>query len=501
VVALGRRKTEARRGLACMLVLAAAGFAIVLTGGGGAAAARTSVVCPPRCSGSYSGRWDAQVNLTSPAGKFTETVAVTWDESYDGTAWRLVEGGGSIDVKYPPNDPTATPCTAVFRPNPRLASNLSTYGPTVSQDGRGRITVAFFPPTYWSGAPSEPEVLKSSDGKNFDCDFTSLKTSFRSGLWTGLKGSACHHVEPSGSEVVSFPDTGGTIQDDCTATPNEAGTTGSASLKSTLKLVTSSQPAPLPASPLPAAPPPEHSTPDEVRARAKGVLVPGVGWALFTCIPAGTGAALFLLPTTPLGQITGAVMVVASAQLCAKLIDILKQATATYDDPPLGGFGRAAAVRRSLRKALALPACTRYGANASFCTRLESALDNLSNALGSLEASAGALATTIGRETAAAKAGDKQALALQQANARNLLPGFTTQLAAVSSDGLKLSQVLGSAGLTGSLSRPLYTAAVANIRAMLTKARVGVRDLTLLLASYARYESLNAVRALRVPLG
>ena len=333
-----------------------------------------------------------------------------------------------------------------------------------------------------------------------DCDFTSLQTSFRSGLWTGLAGSACHHVEPSGSEVVSFPDTGGTIKDDCTATPNGAGTTGAASLKSTLKLVTSSLPPPQPA-PLPTSPLPAHSTPEDVRERAKGVLVPGVGWALFTCIPAGTGAALFLLPTTPVGQITGAVMVAASAQLCAKLIDILKQASATYDDPPLSGFGRAAAVRRSARATLPLPACAEYRANASFCTRLESALDSLANALGSLGATAGALATTIGRETAAANPGDKQALALQQANARNLLPGFTTQLAAVSSDGLKLSQVLDSAGLTGSLSRSRDSTAVANVRAMLTKARVSLSDQALLLDSYGTYESLNAARALSVALG
>jgi hypothetical protein len=140
----------------------------------------------------------------------------------------------------------------------------------------------------------------------------------------------------------------------------------------------------------------------------------------------------------------------ATYMAMTKFLTLLERA---FNDPPLGGYTRIARVTPSAAR-LDLPACADAPAGArAFCRDVEAAALRWLGALDGTERLARALATTVGRESGAAKAGDKKALARQQRAALALLPKLRAALATKRAAGAQLAAVLRSAGV-----RPRLTA-------------------------------------------
>ena len=106
-------------------------------------------------------------------------------------------------------------------------------------------------------------------------------------------------------------------------------------------------------------------------------------------------------------------------QIIAKTLALLENA---YNDPPLADYARVARVAKA-NVSSQLPSCAAAAAAArSFCERFRKAAIDWTAALGRVEGLAQALATTVGRESGAAKAHDAKALLLQQHAGLALIP-------------------------------------------------------------------------------
>jgi hypothetical protein len=125
---------------------------------------------------------------------------------------------------------------------------------------------------------------------------------------------------------------------------------------------------------------------------------------------------------------------------------------------PAGARGSLAPVK------VALPSCSGPGAKlASSCRRLHSLAIAWVAALQRASASAQALATTVGRESAAGKAHNSAAVALQRKNALRLLPKLRGALRAQGSAGSALASLLRCLHVSSALDAAQAAAAVAAV--------------------------------------
>ena len=134
-----------------------------------------------------------------------------------------------------------------------------------------------------------------------------------------------------------------------------------------------------------------------------------------------------------------------------------------YNDPPLPNYAQVVRVARS-GASLQLPSCASAPAGAkSFCARLRRAALAYSNSLQASKSLAQALATTVGRESGAAKAGDKKALARQQRAARALVPRLRVAFANHKAAGVKLAAVLRSGRFAPKLTKAQAKRGIAKV--------------------------------------
>ena len=195
------------------------------------------------CSGTYTGSWSAQIQHMAPDGtSSTEGLSLSWTETLKtppGSAsgvWSLVSAQGTVsltDSAFQEND-----CSATLSPNGAFASDFTPYGPQVIGSSSGQsIMVNAYPPTYWSGNPSNPQPLLSSDSSHSGCSFTN-QTAYENGFFTSFSGASCHYAGPSASEAMSFPsETTATVSDNCDAQGSDSsGGSGTATLSSQLTL-------------------------------------------------------------------------------------------------------------------------------------------------------------------------------------------------------------------------------------------------------------------------
>jgi hypothetical protein len=133
-----------------------------------------------------------------------------------------------------------------------------------------------------------------------------------------------------------------------------------------------------------------------------------------------------------------------AAEIYNTLLKTLVLLEDAYNDPPLPNYAHVVRVARS-GASLQLPSCAGAPAGArSFCERLRGAALAYADSLEATKGLAQALATTVGRESGAAKAGDKKALARQQRAARALVPKLRVAFANHKAAGVKLAAVLRS---------------------------------------------------------
>ena len=126
--------------------------------------------------------------------------------------WSLASAQGT--VTFSNSGSSSDDCSASLTPNLALAGDMSQFGPQVSE-GPSAITVNAYPPTYWSGDPTQTsEALVSSDNTHPGCYFTN-ELAYESGFWTGFSGSSCHYAGIS-AEAMSLPlETTTSITDNC----------------------------------------------------------------------------------------------------------------------------------------------------------------------------------------------------------------------------------------------------------------------------------------------
>jgi len=219
----------------------------------------------------------------------------------------------------------------------------------------------------------------------------------------------------------------------------------------------------------PAAPPAgkPRTTPKRVRNAVLADVRNELVQALYPCLTAGAGAALFTT-TPPIGVVVGGTMTAIAAPVCAIEIQIIRQLSLAYYDPPVPGYTMVASIHTGPTPTVRLPSCAQVDPSATaFCERLHADATAWLASFGPIRDVATALAVTIGRESAAAKAGDKTALGAQQRAALALVPKLGAALVTRRSTGAKLTATLKSGKAAGSLSKAQSTQAIGTLLAQL----------------------------------
>jgi hypothetical protein len=203
-------------------------------------------------------------------------------------------------------------------------------------------------------------------------------------------------------------------------------------------------------------------TPARTRAKinALSALRETADAALYPCLVAGTGTALFAggLP----GVAAGIVIEGVASPLCRAYIDTIRREAATVKDPPLSSIDTVARPV-PIRSSVKLPSCRTLAAGArQLCNRLEPAARNLLATAARVESIAGAIATTVARDTAAANRRDTHAIAIQERALRSLLADAARARRAHARAGVALARALRAAGLSVVLT-PTNTATAAKL--------------------------------------
>ncbi len=215
------------------------------------------------------------------------------------------------------------------------------------------------------------------------------------------------------------------------------------------------------------------TTPTKVRTLAARLMKRTVTDALYPCLTAGTGAAVFTAAGIALGPIVGGTMVAVAGPICAQLIRDLKELELVVNDPPVPGYTRVAAVPKVPTPPIAFVACTQYpAAGRKLCARLQAAAQAWTDATRRRTAVLTTLATTIGRESAAAKAGNTAALRKQQKAALALVPVTEAAERDRVAAARSLASILRSASAQGKLSAAQSERAISVVRARLGRAGV-----------------------------
>jgi hypothetical protein len=239
------------------------------------------------------------------------------------------------------------------------------------------------------------------------------------------------------------------------------------------------------------------STPDAVRRVAKK----GIQWtapiAAYSCFVAGTGIVVLSTSGPALGAVVGPTMTAVAAPVCARLIQAIKRFARTYDDPPLPHFDRIARVPRTAPPKLALPSCAHGAAKTrSACGRLTRAARRFVAAVQRMTDVASALATTVGRESAARKAGHAAAARRQARRALALVPTLRAAARAQSEAGTAFAAALRAAGATGQMTPEQHATANDAVLLRFTSAGLLTADITAVVAPALRPGPLDVLATL-----
>jgi hypothetical protein len=205
---------------------------------------------------------------------------------------------------------------------------------------------------------------------------------------------------------------------------------------------------------------------------AKGDLLPTIFRAEAACGTVALGTTALVWGTTVPGAggaaaIAGDLLLAGAGPECAALIGRIYDDARIVNDPPRLDFGKVAKPR-PVRTPVAIPACAKESAApAGFCAALRADVLGYVAAVRNAAALAGALQTTVDRESAAARAGRSPALRVQERAGSGLLAGLRAASRAERAAGAKLAKQLRSQGLGGSLTAEQASGGIARISAAL----------------------------------
>lgn len=212
----------------------------------------------------------------------------------------------------------------------------------------------------------------------------------------------------------------------------------------------------------------KHTTPERIRREVLKDVRAETAQALYPCLTAAAGIALFASPNLLFAVVVGGTMTAIAGPLCAIEIQIIKQLSLAYYDPPVPRYTVVAPIRHGPDPHVSLPACSQADAQArAYCARLHAAARAWVRSFGRVRDVATTLAITIGRESAAAKAGNKKALRRQQRAGLALVPKLRAAATTQRRDAAKLAAALKDGEATGTLSTEQSAQAITTLLAKL----------------------------------
>jgi len=405
------------------VVVVAASAAVALAGFASTAVADGSLPITVE----YQGSVDQTELIATTADR---RIHVQWDFVWDVhsplvvPSWRIKELTGTVSTVVPPPNQSAS-CSGTLSNSTRLPALSYQYDPTVraGSDKPDIVVVSGHAPgVQLSSSGPTPFNFCAYDGGEFHWDEPSpqpnpdpTQATFEYKLGSGTR------TEP--------------FNEDWTDPSGRPGARHFV-LKSTLT-VNGSKPA------LP-------KTPKAVRDAALDALRGTADLALYPCLTATTGVVLFSSGTA-IGVVAGGTMVAIAAPACANFVAQFLNLQKTYHDPPVAGYRKAAKVVRRPARRVTMPPCS--GSAAATCRTLQRLAAAWVTATQRGRESSAALATTVGRESAAVTAHDKSAQALQARTALKLLPTLKRDMGAQKSAGKALAAFMRRNSITGAMTQ------------------------------------------------
>jgi hypothetical protein len=246
--------------------------------------------------------------------------------------------------------------------------------------------------------------------------------------------------------------------------------------------------------------PPQSFTPARKQAKlnALDALKDTMQRALYPCgVGAGVGTAL--IAAGPVGLAVGGTMSALGTPLCLSYLKAIKDEADTVADPPQPGYRTAAKIRKVRAPAAKLPTCPATqgaGSPGAVCAQLQPAGQTLLRATRATEAAATAIDTTISRETAALKAGDRKATALQDRTLTTLGRSFAARRRAENAAAKRVATILRAAGLNVTLDPTTAAAALDTLQQRLVGVGLPAAKLTTALGAAPQVTAFDLLTAL-----
>jgi hypothetical protein len=246
--------------------------------------------------------------------------------------------------------------------------------------------------------------------------------------------------------------------------------------------------------------PPQSFTPARKQAKlnALDALKDTLQRALYPCgVGAGVGTAL--IAAGPVGLAIGGTMSAVGTPLCLAYLKTIKDEADTVADPPKPGYRTAAKIQAVRAPAAKLPACPASqgaGSPGAVCAQLQPAGQTLLRATRATQAAATAIDTTISRQTAALKAGDRKATALQDRTLTTLGRSFAARRRAEDAAAKSVAQILRGAGLNVTLDPTTAAAALNTLQSRLIAARLPAAKLTTALGAAPQVTAFDLLTSL-----
>jgi hypothetical protein len=420
-------------------LVAAAGLCLALASSSRPAAGANQE--PAVSSIEYQGTIDETKNLAGSSDKWH--FHVEWDFVYRvypplvTPTWRIESLKGTVSATLAPPNNSAS-CSGTLKDDPYLSSIKAQYTPGLESGKPNVVQVNGFAPTVLlSSSPQTPFGFCGNARNEVHID-----APFPQPHPDPLQAQIDYTVG-SGPKTMPF-----NLNWNSNDQANERLV-----LTSTLAVNASALPT-LPATPLPVR--------DAVVSALKGELAQ----ALWPCLSAGSGLVLFGA-AGPMGVIVGATLLAVATPVCAEAVTAIFNLQKTYRDPPVGSYTVAATITRLPPKTIPLPACPANGKLVQACKALHAAVLAWASTLQRVEESSNALAETVGRESAARRAGNAAAVSLQERTATQLLPALINDLKAQSTAGANLATTLR--GVSGLLTATQSNTAINTILAKLER--------------------------------
>jgi hypothetical protein len=271
----------------------------------------------------------------------------------------------------------------------------------------------------------------------------------------------------------------------CTFRIDSKSPTNTSSLRATLTV------APVGGSSGPKPPP----TPALVQAKkdALEALRSGLTNAVYPCLVAAGGTSLL---AAPLALLPGAVLVALSLPLCSSWAKTITELAMTVADPPRHDYEVVATVASPTARA-ALPGCAKVGsAKLGLCRRVQTAATAYLTAVDRYAATATAVRKTVERDSAAKKAGNKDAVAKQEQALTRLKRELATAIAARRKAGAQLAATLRDTKASIKLTRAQVAEGLEAVKTRVGRSGLGAAKLSALAGPALTPRPIDALAAL-----